>query len=138
MSTNLRNNIDCTVENKWTTKMVESYFEEVISTLKKLPPVHQRGYFSIWPEIIYSPNELIIQEKMPIRLRATPEAISRLEQTFELMRWVTVEERKLIWKRAVKAGWKVICWELGCNKSTAWRKWNIALEKIAKKLNQKI
>jgi hypothetical protein len=136
MRTNLNDNVcQSAAETEWTAKMVEEYFLEVILTLKKLPPVKQKGYFNAWPDIIYSPNEIMFQEKVPIRLRATPEAISRLEQTFEWMTWIGIDERKLIWKRAANADWKSICWELGCNRSTAWRKWNIALKKIAKRLN---
>ena len=50
--------------------------------------------------------------------------------------WVDVKERRLIWHRAARRRWKTICWELGCDPSTAWRKWNIALAKIAARLNR--
>jgi hypothetical protein len=135
MSANLNHRICGAAETKWTVKVVEAHFDEAVATLKRLPPVMQRGYFSLWPDIIYSPNELIFQEKKPLRLRAEPGAISRLEQTFEWMGWLEVDERKLIWKRAAKMGWKRICWELGCNRSTAWRKWVLACSKIANRLN---
>lgn len=120
---------------KWTPIKVANHFEEAISTLKKLPPVKQQGYFNAWPDMVYSEKEKMFMEKMPIKLRATPDAISRLEQTFDWMYWIEIEERKLIWKRAAKVRWKMICWEIGCDRSTAWRKWVIALEKVACKLN---
>lgn len=135
MSANLSHRICGTAETKWTAKMVEEYFLEVISTLKKLPPVQQRGYVNLWPNIIHSPNEILFQEKIPKRLFATPEAIARLDKIFEWMTWLTIEERKLIWKRAAKIRWKVICWDLGCSEVTANKRWNIALNKIAKRLN---
>ena len=137
MSINLNNSISLSAEetSKWTAKKVEDHFEEAILTLKKLPPVKQRGYFNLWPDVIYSPNELLFQEKKPMRLPATPEAIGRLEQIFDWMGWITVEERKLIWRRARKQHWKTICWELGCDRSTAWRKWVLACTKIATTLN---
>lgn len=135
MNANLNHSVCGTSETKWTAKMVEEYFLEVTSTLKKLPPVQQRGYFNSWPDIVYSPNEIIFQERKPMRLQATPEAISKMEKSFEWMAWITIEERKLIWKRATKMRWRSICYELGCDRITAWRKWNIALGKIARKLN---
>jgi hypothetical protein len=135
MSANLNNNMSRKEEDKWNVKAVEAYFEEVVSTLNKLPPVKQKGYFNSWPDIVYTPNEILFQEKQTKRLQATPEAISRLERTFDWMRWISIEERKLIWKRAAKIRWKVICWELGCSEVTANKRWNIALNKIAKKLN---
>lgn len=120
---------------KWTASKVADHFEEAISTLKKLPPVKQQGYFNAWPDMVYSEREKMFMEKMPMKLRATPDAISRLEQTFDWMCWIEIEERKLIWKRAAKVRWKVICWDLGCDRSTAWRKWVIACTKIATRLN---
>ena len=135
MSSNLNNNVCQAAETRWTVKKVEDHFEEAIVTLKKLPPVKQRGYFNSWPDIIYTPNELLFQEKFPKKLLATPEAIKRLEQTFEWINWITVEERKLIWRRAKKQHWKTICWELGCDRTTAWRKWVLACTKIATTLN---
>jgi hypothetical protein len=137
MSSNLNNSVSYTKKEKWTVKAVEEHFEEAILTLKKLPPIIQKNYFNSWPDIIYSPNELIFQEKKPMQMRATPEAISRLEQTFEWMTWLEVEERKLIWKRAAKIRWKTICWELGFSRATIWRRWNIACTKIATALNSR-
>ncbi len=121
--------------NKWTSAMVADQFEEAISTLKRLPPVKVQGYFNLWPEVVHSPNELMFQEAFPMRLRAMPDAISRLEQTFEWMMWIDVEERKLIWKRAARVRWKTIAYEFGCDRSTVWRKWVIACTKIATHLN---
>lgn len=137
MRTNSNDNVCQTVETEWTVKDVENHFREAILTLKKLPPVKLKGYFSIWPDIIYTPNEMIFQEKKPMRVLATPEAISRLDKTFEWMNWISIEERKLIWKRAAKVGWKTICWELGCSRATVWRRWNIACTKIASRINTK-
>jgi hypothetical protein len=136
MRTNLNDNIcQSAAETEWTVKAVEDQFKEALSTLKKLPPAIKKGYFNSWPDIVYTPNELMFQEKRPMRILPTPGAISRLDQTFEWMRWITIEERKLIWKRAAKMRWKTICWELGCNRATAWRRWNIACVKIVASLN---
>jgi hypothetical protein len=60
-----------------------------------------------------------------------------MEKTFEWMSWIEIEERKLIWKRAAKIGWKTIAWELRCDRTTAWRKWQVACNKIAARLNAK-
>ncbi len=139
MSTNLNDNmcrkVAVKAENKWTVKDVEAHFEEASLTLRRLPAMKQNGYFSVWPDIIYSPNELLFQEKKLKRLLATPEAIARLDQSFEWMNWLEVDERKLIWKRAAKLSWKRICWQLGCDRTTAWRKWVLACTKIATALN---
>lgn len=123
--------------DKWTDKKVIEHFEEAITTLKRLPSVKVRGYFNLWPEVIHTKNELMFQKALHSPLRATPDAISRLEETFEWMQWITVEERKLIWKRAAHMRWKAIAYEFGYDRSTAWRKWVIACTKIATRLNAK-
>lgn len=122
--------------DKWDTKMVAARFEEAVQTLKKLPPVKIQGYISKWPPIKYTPNEMIFQEKQPLRLRAAPDAISRMDETCSWMFYVNEEERKLLWMRATKTRWKSICYEIGCDRTTAWRKWVVAISKIVNKLNR--
>lgn len=121
--------------SKWTPTLVADRMEEAVATLRKLPPVKVRGYFSVWPTIKFAELEVLQQEKLPIRLRAQPDAIDRLEETLSWMAWLEIEERKLLWKRGAKMRWKTICWEFGCDRSTAWRRWVIALTKISSQLN---
>lgn len=121
--------------NKWTHESVAEHFEEAVRTLKRLPPVKVKGYHNVWPEVIHTRDERRHQEAFPMRLRASADAISRLEQTFEWMPWIEMEERKLIWKRAARVRWKIICWEFGYDRTTAWRKWVLACTKIATRLN---
>ena len=71
----------------------------------------------------------------PMRVRPGADAITRLEQTFDWMLWISVEERKLIWLRAARVPWKAITFEFGCDRTTAWRRWTLALTKIASRLN---
>ena len=124
-----------TNSTKWTATDIANQFEEAMYTLRKLPPVRVRGYFSVWPEAACLPQELLMQEVQPMRLTATPAAITRLEQALSWLHWVDVEERKLIWKRAARVRWRAIYLELGCDRSTAWRKWMMACMKIAAHLN---
>lgn len=122
---------------KWTAKMVADRLEESVATLRRLPPVKVQGYFNLWPAIKYTEMEVLQMEKLPIRLRALPDAIDRMEETLGWMTWLEVEERKLVWKRAARVRWKTLCWELGCDRTTAWRKWVIALTKISVRLNSR-
>jgi hypothetical protein len=119
----------------WTSHDVAQRFREAISTLKKLPDVTVQGYFNTWPALKRTPDEILQQDKMPIRLLATAEAITRLEELLTWLPWLNVEERRLVWQRAARVRWKAICKELGCHRSTAWRKWSDALDKIATSLN---
>ncbi len=121
--------------SKWTDEMVEFRFEEAVATLKKLPDVKVQGYFNLWPQMKYSPNEVLQQEVIGRKLRATPPEISRLDQVIEWSSWLNERERKIIWKRAMNIRWKIIQYEFGCDKSTVWRYYKLALAKISSRLN---
>ena len=122
-------------EAEWTGDTVADHFEEAARTLRKLPPVRVTGYFNAWPEVLRSAKEIAAMEPEPMRVRPGADAITRLEQTFDWMLWISVEERKLIWLRAARVPWKAITFEFGCDRTTAWRRWTLALTKIASRLN---
>ena len=122
-------------EAEWNGEAVADHFEEAFRTLRKLPPVRVTGYFNAWPAILRSPKEIAGMTPEAMRVLPSTRAITRLEQTFDWMLWITVEERKLIWLRAARVPWKAITWEFGCDRTTAWRRWQLALTKIAARLN---
>jgi len=119
----------------WTADDVADHFEEAFRTLRKLPPVRVQGYFNAWPAVVRTPREVADMEPEPMRVWPSSAAISRLEQTFDWMLWIEEAERKLIWARAARVPWKQITGELGCDRTTAWRRWQIALTKIATRVN---
>ena len=119
----------------WTAKAVADHFEQAFRTLRKLPPATVQGYFNSWPDIARTGREIACMEAEPMQIRPSPTAISRLEQTLDWIVWIGVEERKLVWSRAARVPWKQISGELGCDRTTAWRRWQIALTRIAARLN---
>lgn len=118
-------------EKIWTEEMVILAFEEAIRTLKKLPTAKLRDYFTSWPQVVYSEIEILRMDQRPKKWPATPEAISRMEKACG---WILllkeVEERKIIWLRAKRTPWKLICGELGFSRATANRKWKSAIRQI--------
>ena len=127
------------MENKekiWTEEMVEKTFEEAIRTMQKLPTAKLRDYFTSWPQVIYSEIEILRMDQKPKKWPATPEAISRMEKACG---WVLllkeIEERKIIWLRAKRTPWKLICGELGFSRATANRKWKSAIRQITLQLD---
>ena len=123
------------MSEEWTAKAVADHFEEAFRTLRKLPPVKVQGYFNSWPDMARSRREIGCMEAEPMRVRPSAAAITRLEQTLDWIVWIDVEDRKLVWSRAARVPWKQISGELGCDRTTAWRRWQIALTKIAARLN---
>jgi len=122
-------------EPDWTAAAVADHFEEAFRTLRKLPPVKVQGYFNTWPEVLRTSREIAAMEPQPMRVWPAAAAITRLEQTFDWVLWIGVEERKLVWWRAARVPWNQISGELGCDRTTAWRRWQLALTKIAARLN---
>ena len=114
---------------------VADHFEEAFRTLRRLPPVQAQGFFSAWPNFIRSAKEIAAMEPEPMRVWPSTAAITRLEQTFDWVLWIDEAERRLVWSRAARVRWKQICSELGVDRSTAWRRWQLALTKIAARLN---
>ena len=119
----------------WTADDVADHFEEAFRTLRKLPPVTVQGYFNAWPQILRTGKEIAAMEAEPMRVGPSAAAITRLEQTFDWVLWIEEEERKLVWSRAARLPWKHLSYDLGVDRSTAWRRWQIALTKIAARLN---
>ena len=119
----------------WIADDVADHFEEAFRTLRKLPPVKARGYISAWPAILRSPKEIARMEPEPMRVWPSAAAITRLEQTFDWVLWIEEAERKLVWSRAARVPWKQISGALGCDRTTAWRRWQIAPTKIAARVN---
>ena len=81
-------------EAEWNGEAVADHFEEAVRTLRKLPPVRVTGYFNAWPEVLRSAKEIAAMEPEPMRVLPSTSAITRLEQTFDWMLWISVEERK--------------------------------------------
>ncbi len=123
---------------EWTGKMVGECFEEAVYTLKRLPRVKVQGYFSVWPEIVYTEIEILQQAKKPFRLGPPlPDAIDRMEETLRWILWLkNTDDRHLIWLRARHVPWRPICCRLGVDRTTAWRRHTRALERIAGHLNK--
>ena len=49
--------------------------------------------------------------------------------------WLAEEQRHLVWMRAEKRGWRDISRRFGCDRTTAWRRWQKALGVVARRLN---
>ena len=122
-------------DREWTADDVADHFEEAFRTLRKLPPVKAQRYFGAWPQVLRTKREIAAMEPEPMRVWPSAAAITRLERTFDWVLWIEEPERKLVWSRAARVPWKVITVEMGCDRTTAWRRWQLALTKIAARLN---
>jgi hypothetical protein len=123
-------------DTTWTPSMVEERFVEAADVMKRLPEVRVPGYYSLWPKVIHEFADLVQQE--PPRLRRpppAPDAISRMEETLEWLRWLEPTDARIVWLRANGERWKVVCYHVGLARAAANEHWLYALCLIAWRLN---
>lgn len=119
----------------WTVERVAERFREAAQTAQRLPPVRVQGYFNTWPAILRQPWETYSGDDVVYRFPPDPAAIDRMEETMRWVLWLTENERHLVWMRAEERRWREICRRFGCDRTTAWRRWQKALSVVADRLN---
>ena len=120
----------------WTIDAVAARFHEAVITARRLPPVRVQGHFNTWPQIVRQPWEVLGAEDQGYRpFPPTPEAIDRMLEAMHWVQWLEVEQRHLVWMRADNYRWREITRRFGCDRTTAWRRWQRALELVACELN---
>lgn len=124
---------------EWMREQVEERLSEAADVMRRLPPVRVQGYYNLWPKIIYEFGDLVGQEAPRLKRPApSPDAISRMDETLGWLRWLEAEDAKLVWARAERAPWKMICWRFGIARATAHRRWEYALSVITWRLNGRL
>ena len=110
---------------------VEERFIEAADVMKRLPTCACQGTSTLGRRFSRV-RDLVGQE--PVRLKRpppSPDAISRMEETLGWLRWLEADDAKLVWARAERTPWKMICWRFGIGRATAHRRWQYALSLIA-------
>ncbi len=120
---------------EWTIEQVAERFREAAQTAHRLPPVRVQGYFNTWPAILRQPWETFSGDNACYRFPPDPAAIDRMEETMRWVLWLGEEERHLVWMRAEGWRWRNICRRFGCDRTTAWRRWQRALTVVVGHLN---
>ena len=123
-------------DTQWTTEIVEKRLEDAAAVLKRMPAPRVQGYFSLWPKIVPSFDDLVGQKPRPLRAAMPPAAIDEMEETLDWLKWVDDPELvRLLWARAEQKPWKAICFQFGIARATAHRRYEYALSVIAWRLN---
>ena len=96
-----------------------------------LPPVRAPKYRCCMPEIVYTPQEMIFMEKKPLKIRPNQEQIALWERVvLEWLPILAVDERRLVWKRANRIPWKLLCREFRVSRQMLAVRYDKALIKI--------
>jgi flavin-binding protein dodecin len=123
---------------EWTAKRVDERLAEAADVMRCLPRVRVQGFFSTWPAIAHDFADRVGQE--PQRLRRpspAPDAITRAEATLLWLRWLEVEDARLVWMRAERARWREICQRFELSRATANRRYDYALTVIVWRLERR-
>ena len=122
-------------EKQLTPSEIEARFVEAGDVMKRLPGVRVPGYFNTWPTMMREFSDLVGQE--PVRMRRPPpppDAISRMEEALDWLRWLEPQDAKILWSRASGDSWKMVCRKVGLSRNMANERWLYALCVISWKL----
>ena len=121
---------------EWTTEDVAARFAEAAEIGRRLPRVRVQGYFNVWPVFAREMWETGPDDGPIYRpLTPTPQAIDRMMETMRWVLWLEEEQRQIVLMRAKQFEWKSICRRFGCDRTTAWRRWQRALSVVVAQLN---
>ncbi len=119
----------------WTTALVEDRLELAADVFRALPGVKPQGHFNAWPEYVHSFADKVGQQPRMRRPLPGPRQITQAEETLLWLRWLEVEDGRLLWLRANRTPWKPICWEMGLSRTAVTRRWQFGLAVITWRLN---
>jgi hypothetical protein len=121
---------------KWTVDDVALRFSQAADVARRLPSVRVQGYFNCWPEFKRDKHEnLGIDDHPPAYFPPSPDSVEKLLETMRWVLWLEEDQRHLVWMRAKRYPWKQICRRFGCDRTTAWRRWQTAILQVTNTLN---
>ncbi len=120
----------------WTVATIEARIAEAVDTLKRVPAPDIQRTVTRWPEFVRDANEAYGYS--PMRVRRAPaaaDAITRLDETLDWLRWLPPVAQRIAWSRASGLSWRRIAAFVGKAPNTC-RAWNLAaLHYLAGRLN---
>ncbi len=119
-----------------TTKTIAECFKKSALTLKALPASNVQAQSSLFYKAIKSLNESTLAKSNLVRLFEPSNVVTMLQQTFKWSNALDEQSRELVWKWAAGVSWKMITKELGCSKTTAWRRLKQILQDVVDHLKE--
>lgn len=120
---------------EWTTAQVQDRLELAADVFAQLPTVKPQGYFNAWPEYFHSFADKVGQQPQMRRPRPSPRQITEAEEAVLWLRWLEKNDAQIVWLRANRKPWKLICWEMGLSRTATTRHWQFGIAVITWRLN---
>ena len=122
----------------WTVEDLANRFAEAAWTAHRLPRVGPRGYFNPWMTTAFQvPDRYPDSERLYRPMPPSPQDVERMLEAMRWVQWLEVEQRHLVWMRAKRYSWRDITIRFACDRTTAWRRWQQALQIVVDRLNAK-
>ena len=122
---------------EWTMDAVAARFAEAAETARRLPPVRVQGYFNSWSMLAFQvPDRYPDPQRICRPMPPSPAAIDQMLEVMRWVQWLDPESRHIVWMRADRCEWQQICRKVGCDRTTAWRKWKRGLMTLSAHLSQ--
>lgn len=117
---------------------IKDRLETAAYVMRLLPPVKVQGYVTSKFNIVYTPQEIAFMDRKPLRLKPTNAQIDQMDEAILWLDVLAPIERKLVWKRAERIPWKILCREFGMSRSQLNVKYDLLISKIVGSLSQKL
>jgi len=122
----------------WTITRVQDRLELAADVMRQMPGVKPQGHFNAWPEYFHSFADKVGQEPKMRRPLPSPRMITEADEAMLWLRWLEVDDAKLVWARAERVAWKQITWQFGLSRTAATRRWQFGLAVIVWSLNGRV
>ena len=100
--------------------------ERMMPGLNALKPKIPRMYDLL--EMSYDPKDIGYYDKKPLKLRANPQQIACWELAIDLLGKIkTLEDRRLIWAKAMRYSWVSLARQFGCHRVTIKKRYKAAV-----------
>ena len=100
--------------------------ERMMPGLNALKPKAPRMFDLL--EMSYDPKDVGYYAKKPMKLRANPRQIACWELAIDLLAKIEkLEDRRLIWARAMRYSWVALGKQFGCHRVTIKKKYTVAI-----------
>jgi hypothetical protein len=122
----------------WTETGVEDRIVEAVDTLARVPAPTMRRHLTSWPDYVHDAHEAYgYGGSRPPRCAAAPDAITRLDETLDWLRWLPRDAQHILWSRANGLSWRKIARFAGKAPNTCRAWYRAALRYIAARLNSR-